>query len=72
MADINIDTTSAAYQDALDGYQTLRGLLAPRIRLLLKLPRDKQLAWLTRDVLLRRYVKDAIKVGELADMELSE
>lgn len=74
MADTNIDidTTSAEYQDALSGYQTLRGLLAPRIRLLLELPHDKQLWLLTRDVLLRRYIKDAIKVAELAGMELSE
>ncbi len=64
MANITIDTTSAAYQNLLSGVGTLRALLTPRFKVFVKLPRDKQLLWLQRDPLLKavlRLVRDVNK-----------
>ena len=71
MADIDIDTTGAQYRQLLSGLGTLRTVLAPRIKLLIKLPRDKQNQWLRRDPLLRRAILFARDLAEI-DVELSE
>ena len=71
MADVTIDTTSAQYLNLLSGVGTLRTLLAPRFKVFVKLPRDKQILWLQRDPLLKevlRLVRDVNK----ADVESSE
>lgn len=72
MPDIVIDTSSNQYQQLLAGLGTLRTVLAPRIRILLLLPRDKQLAWLKRDALLRRAIRMAQNLSDIIDMELDE
>ncbi len=64
MANIDIDTTSQAYQKLLDGVGTLRTLLTPRFKVFVKLPRAKQLLWLQQDPLLKavlRLVRDVVK-----------
>lgn len=71
MPGINIDTTSQQYQNLLNGIGTLRTLLAPRFKVFVKLPRDKQRLWLQRDPLLRevlRLVRDVNK----ADVQSEE
>ncbi len=68
---VDIDTTSAQYQNLLTGIGTLRALLTPRFKVFVKIPRDKQLLWLQRDPLLKavlRLVRDVNK----ADVETSE
>ena len=70
--DINIDTTAGQYQQLLAALGTLRTVLAPRIRLLADLPREKQQAWLSRDPLLRRTIKLAQSLAELMELELAE
>ena len=68
----NIDTSSAQYNQLLSGLGTLRTLLAPRIKLLLTLPRAKQRAWLQRDPLLRHTLKLAQALQELIHEEIAE
>ncbi len=72
MPDITIDTTSGQYQQLLAGLDTLRTTLAPRIKILLQLPSDKQRVWLQRDPLLRRTILLAQQLGNLIHEELSE
>ncbi len=57
MAEINIDPTDAQYQKLLGGLATLRTTLAPRVKLLLKLPVARQKLWLQHDPLLRDFVR---------------
>ena len=72
MANINIDTTDVQYQKLLNGLGTLRVVLAPRIKLLMQLPEDKQKQWLRRDPLLRRAILFARNLSDLVDLELDE
>lgn len=72
MADITIDTSSPQYVQLLDGIGTLRTVLAPRIKLLRQLPREKRLQWLQRDPLMRRMIIMAQSIANLIDEELSE
>lgn len=72
MAELTIDTTSNQYQQLLNGLGTLRTLLGPRIKMLLKADRDVQKAWLQRDPLLRRTILLARKLSKLVDLELDE
>lgn len=72
MPNINIDTRNPQYVSLLDGLATLRDVLAPQIKLLRQLPRDKQRAWLQRDPLLRRAIRLALELRDLLDEEFAE
>jgi len=72
MANITIDTTSQQYQQLLNGLGTLRTVLAPRVKLLMKLPEDKRLLVLQRDPLLRRTLKMAQALRKVLDLEVPE
>ncbi len=52
-----IDTTSNQYQQLYIGLATLTDVLSPRIKMLGKLSTDKQVAWIQKDPLLKRYLK---------------
>jgi len=57
MADINIDTTSAQYQQLLQGVDILRDVVTPRLKLFKKMPLAWKKQWLQRDPLLRKVLK---------------
>lgn len=64
---LQIDTTSAQYQQYLTGLGNLRVLMAPRFKLFAKLPRDKQRMWLQKDPLFRKVLKMSLRVAEWAE-----
>lgn len=72
MANITINTSSTQYQKLLTGLGALRTVLAPRIKVLRDLPRDRQKTWLQRDPLLRRTIIMARQLADIFDEELSE
>ena len=61
MADLNIDTTSAQYQQLLNGLPILRAAMVSRAPLLKLLARQKKKAalrqWLQRDPLLEQTIE---------------
>ena len=67
-----IDTTSAQYQQYLNGFVGLRTLMVPRFKLFAKLPRDKQKLWLQKDPLFRKILKTGLVVAEWAEQFRSE
>ena len=64
---INIDTSSAQYQQYLNGLSGLRTLMVPRFKLFAKLPRAKQKLWLQKDPLFRKILKMFLGVAEWAE-----
>ncbi len=60
---MQIDTTSAQYQQYLTGLSNLRTLMAPRFALFKKLPQFKQRQWLQKDPLFRKVIKMGVLVG---------
>lgn len=64
---LQIDTTSAQYQQYLNGLGNLRTLMAPRFKLFAKLPRAKQKIWLQKDPLFRKVLKMGLTVSEWAE-----
>lgn len=72
MADITFNTDDPQYVELLNGLGTLRTVLAPRIKLLLKMDLEKQKRVLARDPLLRRTILMARKLSPLVDLELTE
>ncbi len=64
---MNIDTTSAQYQQYLNGLDGLRAMMAPRFALFKKLPRDKQRLWLQKDPLFRKILKLGLGVAGWAE-----
>lgn len=63
---MQIDTTSAQYQQYLTGLTGLRTLMAPRFALFKKLPPAKQKIWLQKDPLFRKILKISLIVGKWA------
>ena len=57
MPNFDIDTTDAQYVELLDAVQTLRPMIAARLKLFVRLPRTKQRQWLQRDPLLRAVLR---------------
>ena len=72
MANIDIDTTDPTYQQFHNGLASLRTYLTPRVKLLRKLPRANQKAWLQRDPLMRRAFRFSLDLSEVADEEMAE
>lgn len=72
MADITFNTDDAQYVQLLNGLGTLRTVLAPRIKLLLKMDREKQIRVLQRDPLLRRAILLARTLSAVVDLEIEE
>lgn len=68
---MQIDTTSAQYQQYLNGLSSLKTMMAPRFALFKKLPRAKKKLWLRKDPLFRKILKMSLIVAEWAD-ELKE
>jgi hypothetical protein len=64
---MQIDTTSAQYQQYLSGLDGLRTLMAPRFALFKKLPVSKQRQWLQKDPLFRKVIKMGVLVGNWAE-----
>jgi len=64
---INIDTTAPAYQQYLNGLDSLRTLMTPRFKVFAKLPRDKQKLWLQRDPLFRKLLKMGLDISEWSE-----
>ncbi len=64
---MQIDTTSAQYQQYLNGLNGLRVLMAPRFALFKKLPLAKKKLWLQKDPLFRKILKLSLKVAEWAE-----
>ncbi len=64
---MNINITSAQYQQYLSGLSNLRTLMAPRFVLFKKLPRDKQKIWLQKDPLFRKILKMSLGIAEWAE-----
>jgi hypothetical protein len=65
---INIDTTAAVYQTAIANLDTLRTVMAPRIKTFGKLSRTKQLWWLQRDPLMRKLIRASYEVCKQVDV----
>ena len=61
---LNIDTTSAQYQQYLQGLTNLRTLMTPRFKLFAKLPRAKQSLWLQKDPLFKKILKMGLEISE--------
>lgn len=76
MADLNIDTTSAQYQNLLNGLSTLRTVMGPRVNMLVKMLKKneevKVQQWLNRDPLLRRCIRFAQTLARIIDREIDE
>ena len=71
---INIDTTNPQYQQYLNGLDSLRTLMLPRLRAFDKLGEAKQRWWLQRDPLLRKLLKTTSIINKhiLADSWMEE
>jgi len=69
MARIEIDTTDPQYQQLLNGLETLKTVLAPRIKLLLRLRKQERMGlvrqWLQRDPLMRETLRLARQLSKL-------
>jgi hypothetical protein len=65
---INIDTTSAKYQNYLTGLANLKTDMLPRLKAFTKLSREKQTWWLERDPLLRRLIKLGVIMNKFLDI----
>jgi len=61
---MQINTTSAQYQQYLSGLNRLRNLMAPRFALFKKLPIVKKKLWLQKDPLFRKILKLSLIVAE--------
>ena len=79
MADINIDTSDPQYVQLLNGLGTLRTLLGPRVKMLIRLRNHDRRngtelvrAWLQRDPLLRRTLKIAQSLDKFIGEEVAE
>lgn len=64
---MQIDTTSAQYQQYLNGLSGLRTLMAPRFVLFKKLSIAKKKLWLQKDPLFRKILKMSLIVAEWAE-----
>lgn len=64
---MQIDTTSAQYQQYLNGLSGLKTLMASRFKLFAKLPKAKQKIWLQKDPLFRKILKISLTVAEWAE-----
>ncbi len=73
MADITLDTTSAQYQQLLNGLATLRTEIGPRVKMLKMLrdrgEDDKIRRLLQRDPLLRRTIKMSQGLVDFLDLD---
>jgi len=67
MADLNVDTTSAGYQQRLQQFRDIRGYYAPKIRKYMRLSGTQKKAWRQRDPLLRDLLDFARKVHMAKD-----
>lgn len=76
MANLDIDTTSAQYQNLLNGLSTLRTVMGPRVKLLVTMLKKneevKVKQWLDRDPLLRRCIRFAQTLNRIIDREIDE
>lgn len=61
---LDIDTTSARYQNYMTGLSNLKEDMLPLFKAFSKLSREKQLWWLQRDPLMRRILKFNIIIGK--------
>ena len=57
MANIDIDTTSGAYQQKLNALAVIRADIVERMRIFKDLPEPRQRQWLQRDPLLKNVLK---------------
>lgn len=64
---LNINTSSAQYQQYLNGLTSLRTLMAPRFKLFAKLPHVKQKIWLQKDPLFRKLLKMGRDISEWSE-----
>ena len=64
---MQIDTTSAQYQQYLNGLAGLRTMMVPRFALFKKLPIAKKKLWLQKDPLFRKILKTSLIVAEWAE-----
>ena len=61
-----IDTQSAQYQQYLTGLQNLIDFYKPKLLLFEKLPREKQVIWLQKDPLFRKFLKASLWMADWA------